>query len=484
MNELAGGPLSLDRSTRRILHGPLALEAARFGAPLALGMGLQTTFNLVDAYILSQLPKETASTALAAIGYCDMVIAATTIVSYGLSIATGAIISRRRGEGDEAGVRQVAWQSLLLISAISVAFGAFGLLGADALMARYGNHPDVHRVGADYMRVMMGGGGVMFLLLHLVTIQRALGSSKTPITLLVAANVLNLIFAVLFVYGPGPAPSFFSWSAPIAATLGIPRMEVVGAAWATVLARSIALAPLFLIVVLRFRLFRRSSRSAPDWRMLRTIWRIGWPTASQLVVRVAAIVIVLLVVGKAYTTETDHSAATALGIVLRLETMALFVGLGWGSASQTFVGQNLGAGNKRRAQLSGWYTAAYNCAMMVLFWWACVRWGGGFVRFFYDDQVVVQFAQEYINWVSPSYLGLGVGIVLGSAMQGAGATRLTLALDVVVVSLVQVPLCAVVLLGGLPPHRLWQAVAVTYIAFAIVYLYKYRRGSFLETELS
>ena len=52
-------------------------------------------------------------------------------------------------------------------------------------------------------------------------------------------------------------------------------------------------------------------------------------------------------VARAYTTDTDQSATTALGIVFRLETMALFVGLGWGSAAQTFVGQNLGAGSPR-----------------------------------------------------------------------------------------------------------------------------------------
>jgi Na+-driven multidrug efflux pump len=99
---------SLDLSSHRILRGPLALEVARFGTPLAIGMGLQTTFNLVDLYIVGGLPKDEASTAFAALGFCDMVVAAMTILSYGLSIATGAILSRRIGEGDYAGVRRVA----------------------------------------------------------------------------------------------------------------------------------------------------------------------------------------------------------------------------------------------------------------------------------------------------------------------------------------------------------------------------------------
>src|SRR5262245_4334344 len=42
----------------RILKGPLALEVARFGAPIAVGMGLQTLFNLVDAYLIGHLEPE------------------------------------------------------------------------------------------------------------------------------------------------------------------------------------------------------------------------------------------------------------------------------------------------------------------------------------------------------------------------------------------------------------------------------------------
>ena len=57
-----------------------------------------------------------------------------TILSYGLSIATGAIISRKQGEGDMEGVRSVAWQSVLLLIAVSALTSAVGLFGAEALM--------------------------------------------------------------------------------------------------------------------------------------------------------------------------------------------------------------------------------------------------------------------------------------------------------------------------------------------------------------
>jgi Na+-driven multidrug efflux pump len=189
------------------------------------------------------------------------------------------------------------------------------------------------------------------------------------------------------------------------------------------------------------------------------------------------------VVARAYTTELDQSATTALGIVFRLETMALFVGLGWGSAAQTFVAQNLGALAPERARQSGLYAAAYNAVMMFFLAVAYGHYGDSVVAFFDDAPRVVAVAREYIAWVGPSYVGLGIGIVLGSAIQGAGATRWSLLLDLLVVSLVQLPASyVVVFVLRLPPTSLWQVVAATYATYAVVYTVAYLRGTFFASR--
>jgi putative MATE family efflux protein len=473
-------------STKRILEGPLYYEVGRFGMPLALGMGLQTTFNLVDAYILGRLEAGTASAALGAIGICDQLAALGTILSYGLSVATATILSRRQGAGDTDEVRRVSSQSLVLVLALSALFFVVAIVGAGALMRDVvGAKGRVAALGTSYLRTMIGGSFSIFLLLHLTTIQRALGSAKTPIALLLGANALNLVLAVLLVYGPGEAPPVFAWGPPMARALGLPRLELIGAAWATIIARVVFIVPTFVILFRRFGLFGRDSFSRPDTRALTRIWRIGWPTSAQLVVRIAAMLVTHSIVARAYTTETDQSATTALGIVFRLETMALFVGLGWGSASQTFMGQNLGASALSRAKSSGWYAMAYNAVMMALLAVLYRAYDASIVRFFDSTPRVVAFATDYIYWVGPSYVGLGIGIVLGSAIQGAGATMQTLLTDLAIVCLLQVPASILTVFGaGLDPTHLWQVVATTYVVYAIAYTFIYRRGHYLHTALA
>jgi Na+-driven multidrug efflux pump len=314
---------------------------------------------------------------------------------------------------------------------------------------------------------------------------RSLGSSKTPVAWLVGSNALNLVLAPLFIYGPGAAPGPFSWAPPIAAALGIPRMELEGAAWATLLARSAVILPLGVILIRRFQLYPTFANLLPERTVLAQIWRVGWPSSAQLVVRILAMLFTHALVARAFTTEQDQTATTALGIVFRLETMALFVGLGWGSAAQTFVGQNLGATNAERAKSAGWYAAFFNACMMAGLAIIYRSFGPAIIGFFDANAEVISAGMEYFRWVGPSYVALGVGIVLGSAIQGAGATRQALLLDTSVVLLFQLPLSLVAVLSPHPSvATLWQVVALTYLTFALVHVWSYRRGRFLRAVVA
>ncbi|MCK6592333.1 MAG: MATE family efflux transporter [Polyangiaceae bacterium] len=460
----------------RILNGPIPLETLRFGLPIAAGMGLQTVFNLVDAYIVSRLTPDVAGPALGAIGICDQLTAIGTILSYGLTTASTALIAQAHGRGEKHEVRRLAWQSMLAVSALSIVFGFLSIFLAGPIVAgAVGAKGKVSELGTEYLRVIGGGSFSIYFLFQLTGIQRALGSAKTPVLLLVLSNVLNLFLAVLLVYGPGPAPPVFSFGPVIASALHIPRLELVGAAWATVLARTITLVPVVILLAKRFDVMDRASIEKPDRAILGAVIKMGWPSSAQFVVRMLAMLLTHSLVARIFTTATDQSATTALGIVFRLETMAFFIAMGWGSAAQTFVAQNLGAGNRKRARHSGMFSALY-CGIMLLFTaFAFARYGTPIVEFFDKTPAVVAISTTYIAYMVWSYVGLGIGVVLGSAITGSGATRTTLVTDLGVVLAFQVPASlAAVWLSGSSLPRLWTAIAVTYGVSAIVYALVFR----------
>lgn len=466
----------------RIVEGPLAVGLARFGIPLALGMALQTTFNLVDAWLIGQLPPGEVGPAVGAIGICDQIAALGTILSFGVSTATGAILAQRRGAGDEAGVRRVAWQSLVVVLGLSIFFGVFGGGFAGFVVhSVIGAKGQLADVATRYLRVMVGGSFTIFFLLQLTSIQRALGSSKTPVALLVFGNVLNVLLAVVFVFGDGPAPAVLAWGSAIARAFGIPRMGMLGAAWATVIARTVALVPNVVVLVRRFDLVPPRGERAPDRAEILQLLDVAWPSSTQFVLRIAGMLLVSSLVARFHTTETDQTATTAMGLVFRLDTMALFVAMGWGSAAQTFVGHNLGARHDARARRAGWLTVGYDALTNVLLVAVVFTWGEAILRVFDDEAAPVAIALRYLHIVAPSYVALGMGVVLGNAMTGAGATRTTLAVDAFVLLVVHAPLTiAVAWLRREGPAPLFACVAVTNLASALAYGLVYARGRWLK----
>jgi putative MATE family efflux protein len=472
-------------ASRRIVDGFLPYEIARFGTPLAVGMALQTTFNLVDAYLVAQLPASEVGAAIGALGLCDQIAALGTIVSYGVSTATAALLSQQRGAGDEAAVQRTAWQSLLVVGALSLVFAFIGVALAGVIVEDLvGAKGEVAAVATRYLRVIVGGSFSIFFLLQLTSIMRALGSAKTPVALLVTGNVLNVVFAIVAIYGPGPSPALFRWAAPVAEALHVPRMGMVGAAWATILARTLVLIPIVVVLVRRFRIVRPPlGARGPDRRELGRLLGIAWPSSAQFVIRILGMLLVNSLVARYFTTQEDQTATTAMGLVFRLDTMALFVAMGWGSAAQTFVGQNLGAGRPYRAVRSGWITAVYDGLTNVLLLVAVVVAGESILRIFDNEAGPVGIALAYLRTVAPSYVALGIGVVLGNAMAGAGATRTTLLTDVGVILGFQFPVSVVaVAVCGAQMSTLFHLVAATNLVGAVAYAVVYGRGSWLPSH--
>ncbi len=465
-----------DRATRRILEGPLAWEVLRFGLPLALGAVLQAMFNLVDAYLIAQLPKSEVGAAIGALGVCDQIAAIGTIFSYGVSTATATLIASHKGKGDDAAFRHVAWQSMIVVFALSLLFG-LGSLGAGILARNVvGLKGAVADVATRYLRVILAGSGTMFFLLQLTSIQRALGSSKTPVALLVLSNVLNVVFAVWCLFGDQPPNDMLAWGAPAARLLGIPRLGMVGAAWATVVARALVLVPMVMVLVRRFDIVPKARR-APDAREIRTLLALAWPTSAQLVLRIAAMLFVNSLVARFYSSEADQTATTAMGLVFRVDSLALFVAMGWGGAAQTFVAQNLGAGHAARALRAGWLAALYDVLTNVLFVVLILFFAESVLRFFGKEDAPVALGVQYLHVVAPSYVALGAGIVLGNGMAGGGATRTAFGVDVAVMIGFQLPLCFIAILAfDVKLTGLFGCVAATAVASALLYAVVYARG--------
>ncbi len=463
------------------MTGSIGLGVLRFGAPLAIGMVLHTTFNLVDMFMISRLPE--ATPALAALGVCDMVAAVAAILSNGVSTAAVARLGRALGGGDLTGVRRATWQSLWLVTALSIVLGGLGLFGSDFIIRDVmQTKGDAAALAVPYLEVMLGGCFSIFWLLQVTSLLRALGHAKTSAALLVSGNLLNLLLNVLFIYGPGPAPEVFSFGAPLAEALGIPRLGVMGAAWATLVARCV---PVVIGIILLAR--RRggprfhSVYLRPFGGELAALVKLGWPASAQLVLRIGAFLFFIALINAAYTSAEDPAVLTAYSICLRLETMVLFVGMGWGAAASSYVSVNLGAGRPERAKRAGVVAALYNLIMMLGVAAVYLTFADPIIAFFDADPRVREVGVAYLEIVALSYAALGAGVVLSQAMMGAGATLSSLVLDLLVLACCVLPAAYfTVATYQAPKEALFMVAAAGNVIGALVFAAYYAHGSFLR----
>jgi putative MATE family efflux protein len=369
---------------------------------------------------------------------------------------------------------------------LSIVFGAIGLFASPLVI--YGvmqAKGEVAELATGYLQIAMGGAYSIFFLLQITAILRAYGHSKTAAVLLVSGNVLNVVLNLVLVYGPGPTPEYFAFAQPVAVALGIPRMGLNGTAWATLIGRTV---PVIFGLIVLWRTVRgdRSGFSMfhPEWRMLSRLVKIGWPSSAQLVVRIGAILVFLSLINSNYTTDADAHTLTAYSICLRLETLVLFLGMGWGAAASTYVGTNLGAKQRTRAHRAGWIAASYNAVLTAVMVALFIEYSDPILGFFEHSPDVLASGREYLTFVAPSYVLVAIGVVLSQALTGAGATLASLVLDASVLVLAVVPAAIVVTeAAGAPPVGLWVTMAVGNAVIAAVFAVYYAKGKFLDKRI-
>ena len=376
--------------------------------------------------------------------------------------------------------------SLWVLGVMGAIFAFVGLFGAGFLVRDLlGIKGAVADVTVPCLRVLFCGNFTIFFLLHLTTVQRALGSSKTPVALLVLGNVLNLVLAVPFIYGPEGAPPAFAFGNTIARVLHIPHLGLVGGAWATVIARVVTLVPITWLLIRRFPMLRRPpgadgsrGRIPLDRVEIKRMLGLSWPSSAEFVVRIVAMLVLASFVARVLTTEHDQSAQSAMGIVFRLDTMVLFVAMGWGNGAQTFVAQNLGAGAIDRAKRSGVIFALYAAASLAIFSvWLGVS-GRSVLAFFDSEPQVLGHAVSYLDAVRLAYPALAFAIVLANGITGAERPKVALVVDAVVLGGAFPLLLGLSSFGEASLTRYGTIYALINASLGVVFYVVYRRVRF------
>ncbi len=291
--------------------------------PIIIGELAQMALHLIDAAMVGAISyKQLAASAL--------VINAMNIpfvLGIGMTISVSQMVSLAHGRNDRQKVSHYLYNGFVLCTVSAVLIAALLLFGAP-LLRHLKQDPEVVELAIPFMRLMGLSIIPMMLFMTLKQFADGLQYTKTAMALSLAALPLNILLNWLLIYG--------HW--------GLPRLELLGTGWATLITRTLSFL-LLALVILRHSTFRLYiAVSSRQWKLkvktLRELLHIGVPSSLQIGLEAGAFAVSGIIIG---TLGAVPQAAHQ--IALSCASFTFMVSMGLAQAGSIRVSNAFGAGD-------------------------------------------------------------------------------------------------------------------------------------------
>ena len=399
----------------------------------------------------------------AAIGVAWQIILIVIVFMSSLFTGMSVLVARFAGAGEEDKVNRTVYQAFLTATGISLfVMAPLGYVLSPSLLDLVNAAPAVQVQALPFLRIMFMFSSGILIFFMLGGALRSAGDARTPMILGVTMTVLNIVFNVVLIRGLGPIPPF----------------GTAGAAMGT------AAASMLVALYALFKLWRggwavsfpRGSGFAPDWTIIRSLFRFGMPTGIQGIAMNIGGVCMLAFIGS-LTQSAAAQAAFAVSYS-QLFSLITWTSIGLMGAAAAVAGQNLGAGHPDRANEAVHIAARIGGAGA-----ACV---GIFFLFFprqllavfgMHAPVVVEIGTQLLRVLSVSGLFIAVALTYTGGLQGTGDTKSPLYISIVSQIVVPLGICFVIQrIGTLHPLDIWIAILVGHVIRCALSVWRFNQG--------
>ena len=377
-------------------QGSIIRHIITFAIPLLLGNIFQQLYNMVDTWVVGNYVSNEAFSAVGSVGPITNMLIGFFL---GLSSGAGVVISQYYGAKHYENVQKTVHTAITMTLIIGVLFTIIGI-SMTPLMLQLMKTPDnVLPEATSYLTIYFSG--LMGLMLYNVGagILRAIGDSQRPFYFLVACAITNTVLDLVFVL--------------------VFHMGVKGVALATITSQ--ALSAVLVIITL----FRSTTcvkleirKLSIHWSILKKIFSIGFPAAIQMAITGFSNIFVQSYIN--YFGSDCMSGWTAYSKVdqllfLPMQSIAL--------ASTTFVGQNLGSNQIKRAKAGVSTSVKIGVVATIILMIPVVIFSNPIVAFFNSKAEVVELGGMFLRWLSPFYVLCCFNQIYAGALRGSGDSK-------------------------------------------------------------
>jgi MATE family multidrug resistance protein len=425
-------------------------EVVRLALPVAgvqvgmMGMGV------VDTIMVGRV----SPTDLAAIALGNIYFFAAVVFGMGVIMSLDPVVSQAVGAGDRIGVARAVQRGLLL--ALGLSLIAMLLLTPAAPILTFLRQPeDVIPVAAGYAHASIPGAFPFLAFMALRQTLQAIGRVAPIVWVIVAANLANVFFNWVLVFGH----------------LGFSPMGAVGSGWASSLSRWFMLVGIAWVTWPLLRQYLRPVRpEAFQLPPLVRMVRLGAPIGIQLQLEFGAFMVVGILMGWLGT-----MAMAGHQVALNLASFTFMVPVGISQASAVLVGRAIGredpAGARRAAGGGVLLAVVFMTATALLF----LTLPHLLARIYTDEVAVLALAVTLIPVAGIFQVVDGLQVVAAGVLRGIGDTKSPMIVNVLGFWLVGMPVS--LYLGFRTPAGpvgLWWGLAAGLGAVSVLLLIRVR----------
>jgi putative MATE family efflux protein len=374
-------------------EGSILRQLVLFALPLMLGNVFQMLYNTVDSIIVGNFVSKQA---LAAIGSTTVIVNMMVFFFNGFSIGAGVIISQYFGARDMEKLHRAIETTMAATFVLSLLFSLLGVALVKPLLRFMSTPEDVFPEATVYLRIYLGGISGLLIYNMGSGILRAVGDSTRPLYFLILTSLLNIVLDLFFVL--------------------VLKLGVAGAAIATILSQFVSGGLILLLLSRTKDIYRLSWRELRlELPILRKIVAVGLPMAIQQVLTAFSNVFV-----QGYINFFGSDVMAGWSSYNKLDQFIMLPMQSMSMAATTFVSQNIGAGQERRADRGTVASLLLSCGVTGIIAALLMVFAGPAVRLFSPDSEVIRYGVLFIRTNVLFLLFNCINHVLAGALRGRG----------------------------------------------------------------
>lgn len=438
---------------QNLTEGSIFKVLMKLSLPIMASAFLATAYSITDLAWIGTL----GSSAVAGVGvggmYCWLSQGLCTLARMGGQVP----MAQELGKGNIEEAKKYAAACLWVVLFFGILFGSISLTFTDSMVAFFKlESAKTISYAKIYLQITCGLVIFSYIGYTLTGLYTAQGDSKTPLKANFIGLMTNMILDPVLILGIGP----------------FPRLEVIGAAIATVFAQ-------FLVtLVLIFDIYRPKSKNLlktagffpfPGLDYLKNLFRIGTPAALQSTLYCAfSMVLTRMVSGFG-----DGAIATQR-VGGQIESITWNAADGFAAALNAFSAQNFGAKKMDRVKKGCYISTAVIAAWGTFIGIIFLLFPQGIANIFFHEPEVIAIALGYLTIIAIGEPFMCVEIVTSGAISGLGNTKLCSLISIIFTGS-RIPMAYFLSQTTLGLNGIWWTLTITSICKGIVFVLAFQK---------